>query len=156
MSGISKHRMSNITKAPKYFFFCHSCGRGTSNTVAFYQLQQCQAAGRRHRRRCRSSVPRWQQGNAGLLFGCGVSPPSLTVHSSSLPPSLSLALTHCSREVGPAPPVYDITGLEIAAALKLPVMTARCAAKPHHQRSGGVVVGGGVRGGAQGRWDWQR
>lgn len=150
MPRMSKHRMSNITKAPKYFFF----------------LPQLRSRNEQHR--CflsAAAVPsswspppppplplfcpqvtagkRWPvvwMRRLSSLANCALIHPSL-------PPSLSLALTHCSREVGPAPPAYDITGLEIAAALKLPVMRARCAAKPHHPQSGG---------GAQGRWDWQR
>lgn len=71
--------------------------------------------------------PRWQYCTfIDVWMLCSSS--SLNRLSSSLPPSLSLALTHRSGEEGPAPPSDDIRGLEIAAALKLPVMGACCEA----------------------------
>lgn len=48
---------------------------------------------------------------------------SILSHSLFLSP-VSLSLTHCSRDEGLAPPAHDIRRLQIAAALKLPVVSA--------------------------------
>lgn len=59
-----------------------------------------------------------------LLFvtKCSLNSLSLTL-LLSFPPSPSLSLTHCSGDEGLAPPADDIRRLEIAAALKLPVVS---------------------------------